>query len=535
MANFFGKIYNLFRQPTRNTNLTFNAYLPYFGGLDNFPLEWHKAISESPSATACVSTIQDFLEGFGFSDPALEKLIINYKKETFWQFHQKVCKDFGEFEGFAIRVMYDAMGNITELFNLPFENIRLGKPDSKGYISKILYNPYFGTADFKTLKDEDTKYYDCFNPDVVKAQILEQGEKYKGQVLFVGSTNALSRFYPMPEAYAAFKWFKIESGVSDYHEDNINNGFLQPFMLAVIGNPNSPVNNPEGDSTEKTQTLGEAWSETIANNFMGTKRIGDLWLQFFDNKDEVPITIPMPSNNNGDLFVTIDNQATKKITIAFKVPAILANINEGVSLGGDGNTVRVAVKLMQQRSIKKQRILTDTYQTILRNFSQPYVEEITIAPYNPYPELEILDDKIWNEMSAEDRRLWIEKETQIKLGPEELPEAPAPTQARLSNAVPVPFPDNIRNNIKKALDYQEKMGLRCGGKGGREVAEAIVNNQNLGLKNLKRIYSYLKKRPQFANSPYSDGCQVLEYNAWGGRDMELFLESKLKELDAWLN
>jgi len=533
MANFFGKIYNLWRQPTRPTNLTFEKYIPYFGGNDNFPLTWHKAISESPSASACVSTINDFLEGVGFSDDTLEKKIVNYKGETFWQIHQKVCKDFSEFEGFALRVMYNGAGQITEIMNLPFENVRLGKPDDKGYISKILYNPYFGTNDFRN--NDNSTEYDCYNPSAVKAQVSAQKEKYKGQVLYIGTTNALSRFYPMPEAHAAMKWFKIEAGVSDYHEDNINNGFLQPFMLAMIGDPNAPINNPESTDTETAKTQGEAFDELIESNFMGAKRVGNMWVQWFSNKDEVPIPVAMPSNNNGDLFVTIDNQATKKITIAFKVPAILANINEGVSLGGDGNTVRVAVKLMQQRSIKKQRILTDTYQTILKNFSVPYVQEITIAPYNPYPELEILDDKIWNEMSAEDRRLWIEKETQIKLGPEELPEAPAPTQARLSNAVPVPFPDNIRNNIKKALDYQEKMGLRCGGKGGREVAEAIVNNQNLGLKNLKRIYSYLKKRPQFANSPYSDGCNVLEYNAWGGRDMEVFLESKLKELDAWLN
>lgn len=178
---------NLWRQPTRRENLTFDKYLPYFGGngyADDFPLQWHKAISESPSATACLSTIQDFLEGFGFSDTELEKKVVNSRGETMWNIHQKTSKDLGEFQGFYWHFMFDATGKVTEWDVLPFENCRLSKPDSKGYIAKIVYNPYFGTKDFTTLKTEETCYYDVWNPVSVRTQIGAQKEKYKGQVLF---------------------------------------------------------------------------------------------------------------------------------------------------------------------------------------------------------------------------------------------------------------------------------------------------------------------------------------------------------------
>src|SRR5689334_8554911 len=204
----------------------------------------------------------------------------------------------------------------------------------------------------------------------------------------------------------------------------------------------------------------------------------------------------MPSNNTGDLFVTIDNQATKKITIAFKVPSILANINEGVSLGGDGNMVRVAVKLMQQRSIKKQRILTDAYSQVLKNFSTPYKNDIVIVPYNPFPELEILDDKIWNAMTVDERRKWIQDNTEIELGDSTVADPaaePAPQQAKMLNAIPIGFPDAVKNKIKKTIEYKDKMGIKCGGRAGMELAQSIIDGQNLGLKQLKRIHSYLKK------------------------------------------
>lgn len=536
MAAFRTKIYNLYRQIVRKNSLTYEKHLPYFEN-DDFPLSWHKDISESPSATSCVSTIQDFLEGSDFSDRDLGKRKVNTKGETFWQIHQKTCKDFGEFEGFAWLFRFNALGQVVAWEHLPFENCRLGKPDSQGWIEYIFYNPFFGTADYQLNKDSIP--YHAYNPANVKAQYLKEGSKFQGQVFFFGTTTALSRFYPMPEAHSARKWMNIEAGVADYHDENINNGFLQPFMLAMIGNPDEPINNPDPTDTEAPQTRAEELDEVVSKNFMGAKRVGNMWISWFSNKDELPVPIAMPSNNSGDLFLAVDTQATKKITIAFKVPGILANINEGVSLGGDGNTVRVAVKLMQQRVTKRQRMLTDAYETVMKMFDRPYTQGITIAPYNPYPELEVVDQKVWDALTRQERRKWIEENTDIELFADDLaeeqPVLPAPAQARLLNSIPMPFPEKIRNHIKKTLEYKDKMGICPGGKGGRDIAEAIVNNQNLGLKALKRIHSYLKKRPEYANSAFSEGCNVIDYNAWGGKEMEVFLEGKLKELDAWLN
>jgi hypothetical protein len=533
------KIYNLFRQPAPRNAATIDNYLPY-GKNDSFPLEWAKAVSDSPSATSCLSTIRDFIEGFGFSDTSLEKMVVNSKGETLWQIHQKTVDDGAEFGGFYWLLKYNALGTPTEWEVLPFQNCRLGKPDDSGYISKIHYNPFFGTSEYKGKSKEQTVIYDVYNPNVVKEQIAKQKGNFKGQVFFFGNTTPLSPYYPINEAYAASRWMKIESGVSDYHEDNLNNGFLQPFMLVMRGNPSDPSTNPDYNNpdnpNERPITVGEEFDDVISKNFMGAKRVGNMFVQWVNNGDEAPTAVALPANNNGDLFTTLDNQATKKITIAWKVPAILANISEGVSLGGDGNAVRVAVKLMQQRVIKKQRVLTDNYQKILKNFITPYTKDIAIVPYNPYPELEIVDPQIWEALTPEERREWINDHTEIELSEStEIVEQPAQQVARITNAVPVAFPDKIKQTVKKALDYQDKMGLKCSGKAGREVSEMILNNQSMGLKQIKRIHSYLKKNELHNNKPFNEGCNVVEYNAWGGKDMEIFLEEELKRLNAWLN
>ncbi len=533
----FTKIYNLFRQPAANNQVLHDGYLPYFDG-DNFPLKWAKAISDSPSATSCLSTLSDFMEGFGFSDEDLENEIVDSRGGTMFQLHQKTVKEFAQNEGFFWLLRYDATFKISHWEVLPFENCRLGKPDDNGYISKIFYNPFFGTSEYAGKQKGKTKIYDVFNPKVVRDQYLAQGDKYLGQVLFVGTTTAMSRFYPLHEAYASIKWMKIESGVSDYHEDNINNGFLQHFILLMKGNPNDPSTNPEYQNENNTTpvTVAQEFDEVISKNFMGAKRSSNMMVQWIQNEEEEPKVIPMPSNANGDLFVTLDNQATKKITIAWKVPAILANIHEGVSLGGDANQVRVAVKLMQQRVVKKQRVLTDNYSVILKLRQQPYLKPVDIVPYDPYPEDSAPDDKVWSVLTVDEKRDWVQDNTEIDLlGAQPTTKPAVPATPGTENAIPVGFPEHVRKKVKKTLEYMDKMGLTCGGKSGRKVSEDIVNNANMGVRQLKRIYNYLKKGDEFANALNNEGCHVIEYNAWGGKEMHDFLEAKIKDIDSWLN
>ncbi|HEX6171334.1 MAG TPA: hypothetical protein VFZ33_16720 [Chitinophagaceae bacterium] len=540
MGKWLGKIYgiasNIWRQPATRSQITNEKYIPYFsdGAGDNWPIVWHDAIANSPSGASCVSTITDFLEGEDFSDPELGKILVNQKGETFFQVHQKTCKEFAEFEGFYWLLRYNMAGQITEWEVLPFENCRLGAPDDRGYISKIHYNPFFGTDQYSTGNRKVTVCYDVYNPLAVKDQILRDKEKFKGQVFFFGTTNAQSRYYPMPEAFSALEWMKTENKISEFHANSLKGRLLQPFMLAMIGNPDDPIDNPEEGSAK---TRGEALDEVV-NELQGSGNAQNLWVHWFSNESEIPKAIPLPTNNTGELFVTIDNQATKKITIAWKVPAILANISEGATLGGDGNQVRVAVKLMQQRSVRKQRVLTDSYSKIFKNFYKPYTEEIVITPYNPYPELEVLDQKIWDVMTTEEKRDWIVKNTEVKLleTTQPAPQLPAPpTQARVLNAVPVVFPESVKQKVKKAIEYQEKMGLNCGGKSGKQVSLEIIENKPMGLKQLKRIYSYLKKNERHSDSPFNEGCDVISYNAWGGKEMFDFLDAELKRVDSWLN
>lgn len=541
MSRFSLFFTNLWRQKTPRNAATQEKYLPY-GDNDSFPLDWAKAIRESPSASACLSTIIDFVTGYDFSDENLAKLVVNSRGETFGDIHRLTVKDDSEFYGFYWHFMYNANLGITEWQVLPFQNCRLGDADSSGWISKIYYNPFFGTDEYKgVVKDNATIVYDAFNPSGIKAQMAKEKTNYKGQVLFIGSTTPLSPYYPVNDAYAVKPWMQIEAGVADYHQDRIDNGFLQDYILVMKGDPNAASNNPDYANTngpEKPGTVGQEFNDVMNRNFMGRGKHANVMVQWVSNNEEAPTVVPVPNNATSDMFLTLDNQATKKITVGWQVPAILANINEGVSLGGDGNAVRVAVKLMQQRVVRKQRILTDAYGKVLKMLSKPYMEEVDIVPYNPYPELEVVDSTQWDVLTTEEKRQYIKDRSDIELIEEtEIEPPPAPTsgQPAPANAVTVTIPNKIKASIERALKQHDELGASCLKPGPRKISEDLLQYKSFKLKDLRRVHNFLKRNEIHKDKPFNEGCEPLQYQAFGGYDMFVFLDQKMKDFDEWLN
>lgn len=535
----FFNISALWRQKAPQNAATPEKYLPY-GADDSFPLQWAKAIEESPSAAACLSTLIDFLTGYDFSDENLSKIIVNSKGETFGQIHQQTVKDDGQFYGVYWHFMYNGAGRITEWRVLPFQNCRLGKPDDSGWISKIHYNPFFGTSEYNGVQKTETIIYDVFNPAAIKSQMAKEKNQYKGQVLFIASPTPLSPYYPVHEAYPVKPWMKIEAGVADYHEDKIDNGFLQDYILVMKGNPNAPSNNPDyanAGPNKQVGTIGQEFNDVMNKNFMGRGKHANVMVQWVDIGEEKPEVVPIPNNATSDMFVTLDNQATKKITVGWKVPAILANINEGVSLGGDGNAVRVAVKLMQQRVVRKQRILTDAYGKVLKMLEKPYMEDIDIVPYNPYPELEVVDPAQWEALTLEERRQYIKDRSDIELieEPEITPTPAAPGTPEPTNAITVTIPDKVKKTIQQALKYHDESNSGCIKPVGRLMAEGFLKYSSHKMKDLKRVYNFLKKHEIHKDKPFNEGCEVIQYNAWGGYEMKTFLDQKMKDFEEWLN
>lgn len=528
--NPFVRIYNFIqREFAYSTQIDHQGgHLPY-GVNDNFPNKLLDLVEGSPTATACLSTYADFVIGEGFNLGAdIENRILNSQGLTFSKYHSIQADSLVYNWGMASIVKYNPVGQITEIFDIPFHYCRLGRPDDNGVISKIHYNPYFGTSLYRS---QDTVVYDVYNPKAAVLQIARDGKKYKGQINWFGIRDRKHPFYPIPDYYTAKTWMNAEKNAGVYFDENLENGFLTPTVLKMLGDPNDPsgVKTPEGDDIPK----GEILDKELTSKFSGAKRVGQLMVMWASNKEEFPELTEFPTNANADMHRVTDEHATKKITIATKVPAILANISEGVSLGGDGNTIRAAVKLMQQRAKRFQNILLDYYQEMFMHMTKPMVETLTIVPYNPFPELESVDPQIWEVMTPEEKRKWVKDHTEIELI-DEMPEpqpAPTPVQNRIMNFHFNSYPKKAKENVQRAIEWHDKMSATCIKPKGRELSEKILNGVPLGPQEIKRLSRYLSKQTVYASLPFNESCDAVLYHAWGGSEMMIWANEKIKELN----
>jgi hypothetical protein len=506
-----------------------DKYIPYFQGNDNFPTELSELVRGSPTATSCLSTLTDFYTGEGFNKGSnLENLVLNKNGLTLFQFHNIMAGSLAHDWGMASLIKYNRLGQITEVTDLQFSNCRLGVPDSNGIISKIKYNPYFGTELYRSA---DTVEYDVFNPGAATMQAAND-KKWKGQIFWFGIRSKHHPFYPVPDYYSARSWMNVEKNSGIYFDENLENGFLTPTILKLFGDPNEPSGLK--DENDNDIPKGKAFDMEMSKNFKGAKRVGHIMAFWGNNENEWPKTEAFPTNSNADMHRMTDDHATKKITIATKVVGILANIQDGVSLGGDGNTIRAAVKLMQQRSKRPQEILIGYYTEILKNLVNPVTTPLKIVPYNPFPELESIDPSVWAEMTPEERRKWINDHTEIELSPSttsaQQSQPALPAQNKIVNLHFDSYPKAAKENVKRALDWQTKMDLKCLPKSGMELSTMITDGRPLGPKEIRRLSNFLSKNVTSKDKPYDQSCEAVKFDAWGGVDMMTWANERIKEL-----
>jgi len=347
------------RQESTQAQVVWNEDTIRYGDDDALPLRIAKLVDESPATGSCLDTVIQFIQGAKFSSAALMDLVIDKNGTTLWEFHCLLSEMLGLYDGFSVNFKYDGSYKITNSYILNFESCRFVKPDDRGNISLIKYNPYWGTSEFN---QDQTTCYPVFDLKNVSREIADPktgGTKYKGQVYYYGATSPLYRFYPVPKYWKAKHWIRIDAKIQEFHSNNLDNNFLLSVIWNIIGDPSQPSKNPKykrtviGDDgvkrTEYTKTQGEEFTEMITDALAGSSKGGAGLGLWSENSDTATKVTQFPTNSNHDLFNALQELTTKNITIATRVPSILANISEGVSLGSNGNEMQKAVELMQSR------------------------------------------------------------------------------------------------------------------------------------------------------------------------------------------
>ena len=92
------------------------------------------------------------------------------------------------------------------------------------------------------------------------------------------------------------------------------------------------------------------------------------------------------------------------------------------------------------------------------------------------------------------------------------------------------YSEAIRNNAKRGIELNEKVGNKCATQVGKVRAQQIANGEKLSVETIQRMYSYLSRAEVYYDETDTEACGTISYLLWGGKAALSWSRNKLREL-----
>lgn len=365
-----------------------------FGRNNLYPQELHDIVFASSAARRCFERKALYIEGNGITSAALSEAVCNNAGEMVDDIHAYVSRDLALFDGFALHVNYNILGEITSVAHIPFENCRLEEDDIAGNVAHIVIHPDWTgirkTRGGKQLRvtRESVKYFPVFNPDpaVVQSQIVAAGgiDLYNGQVLYV--TLSGRNRYSVPEHDATVTDMSTDEGISNVSYRNARNAFLPAAIMVMKKGMQYP------DAVEGEDPVQHRINETgqgskffqVVEQMQGDTHACKIITLEIERDDEKPEIISVPMANYDKQFEATREAVVENIYAAFGQEQFY-RLRSG-SLGFSGEIANDAKSEYCEQVTRYQRLQSRYYRTIFEHWSKsepiPYAgaDDVAIEP-----------------------------------------------------------------------------------------------------------------------------------------------------------
>lgn len=275
--------------------------------------------------------------------PIFEKKV-NKNGETINDIIQRISTDYLIFGGFALQVIRNANGEISELYWVDFTKIRSDRKNEVFFYSEDWCKSY---GRVKYIK------YPKFNPDDSNPTSIFY---YKG--------NKTRGTYPTPIYNAAISSCELEKKINQFHLSEINNNFLTSKII----NFNSGV--PDDDLKNEIE-------RNLNEKFSGAENAGRLLISFNANKDSETTVADIPQDEFAERYDALQKRCREQIFTAFRAtPNLFGLMNE--TTGFNEQEFAEAFKLYNRTAVKPiQKVIVDAFDKIFGVDGS-----ITITPFN---------------------------------------------------------------------------------------------------------------------------------------------------------
>ena len=271
----------------------------------------------------------------------LKKFLRNANSnETLHQVIKKVAFDFKLQGAYALHVVYNrARTEIVELFHVPVERIRAGRPNEFGKV-----DTYYICADWSNVRSNKPYPVAAFNTNDRTAG---------SQLIYTGSYSPNMDIYFTPDYIAANNWALIDAKVSEFHLNNINNSFSGSYMFSF--------NNGIPTEDERNQI-----ERDITNKFTSSSNAGKFLMSFSDDKTRSPEIHPLNTADLSDQYLTLQTLLVQNILTGHRVTSkTLLGIDSGNGFSSNADELLNAANFYQNTVIRPFQLnILDTLQKI---------------------------------------------------------------------------------------------------------------------------------------------------------------------------
>ena len=213
--------------------------------------------------------------------------------ETLHEVLVKASFDFKLQGGFALNIVYSQdRTQIAEVYHVDVSKLRCAKPDEFGKTTG-----FYISSDWTNTRQNKPYYVPAFNPN---------DRTSANQILYAGLYSPNMNSYYIPDYVSCNNWALIDGKVSEFHLQNVSNGFSGSYMISFA---NGIPSAEERNEIERS----------LASKFTGENNAGKFILTFSDDKTRVPEITPISPSDLDKQFLALQELLVSNITSGHRI------------------------------------------------------------------------------------------------------------------------------------------------------------------------------------------------------------------------
>jgi len=334
-------------------------------GSDNlYPLYLISLSNKSSLHAAILKQKSMLIGGGGFAktnlSPEAMLFIKNiYNDDDLDEILFKIALDLELYGGFYLNIIWSKDGEkISEINYIDPSKVRIAVPDEKDEYPQI--ENYWISDGWENVQKYPPTLYPGFS--TVK-------KEKRSQILYVKEYRPGTEWYARPEYEPGVRWIELEWEISNFHLNNVKNGFHPSMHI------NFPIGQPSNE--EAFEII-----KRLKAQYQGTDMAGNVMVTFSDNKDTAVSFDPIELNTTDARFLMLNEQVTDGILKAHRVtnPALFGIETPGAL--GSRNEMLESLEIFQtQYTSPKQRLIEKIFNWLRR--INGIKDQLIINTYQP--------------------------------------------------------------------------------------------------------------------------------------------------------